>query len=165
MQVSPNNLAEDLDQSKNFGDVFQLVKRAVKETLGLTRAGLMLYIGNLPTQVGAFHQLGSNGIVINRKILNRVERDAKSKTEVHSFLFVILTHEYLHSLGYHDEQQVRELVREISEKVLGEKHPATEMATTGLMQWFPGKELPHDQDVGDFTIIRDFERQNQTYIS
>lgn len=163
--MSSPHLAEDLDQCKNFGDVFQLVKRAVKETLGRTRAGLMLYIGDLPTRIGAFHPVGSNGIVINRRILNQMTKGAKSKTEVNSFLFIILTHEYLHSLGYLDERQVRELVREISEKFLGKEHPATEMAATGLMQWFPAKEIPYDQEIGDFRIIRDFERQNQTYIS
>lgn len=159
------NVAEDLDQSKNFGDVFQLVKKAVKETLGQTRAGLMLYIGDLPMRIGALHQVGSNGIVVNRRILNRVTKVARSKTEVNSFLFIILTHEYLHSLGYLDERQVRKLVREISEKVLGKNHPATEMAATELMQWFPPEEVPQDQEVGDFRIIRDFERQNQNYIS
>jgi hypothetical protein len=163
--MSPYSLSEELNRCKNFGDVFQLVKRAVKETLGESRVGLMLYLGNLPINVGAFHQVGSNGIVLNRRVLNLVEGSAKSTLELNSFIFSILLHEYLHSLGYLNERQVRKLVYEISQKTFGEDHPATEMAANGPMKGLPLHEFQFDEDVGDFEIIVDFERPNQNYIS
>jgi len=161
----PLDLVEALERCKDFGDVFEVVKRAVKENLGQRRVGLMLYLGNLPLSVGAFHQVGSNGIVINRKILNLVMASAKSITELNSFIFSILLHEYLHSLGYMNERQVRKLVYEISEKSLGADHPATEMAASGPMAMFPPQGIQNNEDLGGFELIRDFERSNQTYIS
>ncbi len=161
----PSDLVEALERCKDFGDVFEVVKRAVKENLGRGRVGLMLYLGDLPLRVGAFHQVGSNGIVMNRRILNLVVASAKSTTELNSFIFSILLHEYLHSLGYIDERQVRRLVYEISEKSLGADHPATEMAVSGPMSMFPIQEIQNNEDLGGFELIRDFERSNQTYIS
>lgn len=164
-ESEPSDLVEALERCKDFGDVFEVVKRAVKENLGQGRVGLMLYLGDLPLRVGAFHQVGSNGIVMNRRILNLVVASAKSTTELNSFIFSILLHEYLHSLGYMDERQVRKLVYEISEKSLGADHPATEMAVSGPMAMFPIQEIPNNEDLGGFELIRDFERSNQTYIS
>jgi hypothetical protein len=163
--MSPYSLSEELNRCKNFGDVFQLVKRAVKKTLGESRVGLMLYLGNLPMHVGAFHQVGSNGIVLNRRVLNLVEGSANSPIELNSFIFSILLHEYLHSLGYLNERQVRRLVYEISRKTFGENHPATEMAVKGPMKGLPLREVPFSEEIGDFEIIRDFERPNQDYIT
>lgn len=161
----PSDLVEALERCKDFGDVFEVVKRVVKENLGQGRVGLMLYLGNLPLRVGAFHQVGSNGIVMNRRILNLVMASAKSTTELNSFIFSILLHEYLHSLGYMDERQVRRLVYEISEKSLGADHPATKMAVSGPMSMFPIQEIQNNEDLGDFELVRDFERSKQTYIS
>ena len=161
----PSDLVKALERCKGFGDVFEVVKRAVKENLGQRRAGLMLYLGNLPLRISAFHQVGSNGIVINRRILNLVMVSAKSTTELNSFIFSILLHEYLHSLGYMDERQVRKLVCEISEKSLGADHPATEMAASGPVSMFPIQEIQNNEDLGGLELIKDFERSNQTYIS
>ncbi len=157
-------LSEDLDRCENFGDIFELVKKAVKQTLGQERIGLMLYLGNLPLSVGAFHQVGSNGIVINRKLLNLVTASAKSVRELNVYIFSILLHEYLHSLGYLNEREVRKLVYEISEKSLGYKHPATDMALHGPMRRLPIYSVPNNEEIGDFEIVKDFERPNQDYI-
>jgi hypothetical protein len=69
------------------------------------RGGLMLYLANLPPQIGALHQVGSNSIVLNRLVLKAIESLAKSRRELNSFIYTILLHEYLHSLGYIDEQE------------------------------------------------------------
>jgi len=122
---------ERLDKCKSFGDIFELVKRTVKIILGHERSGLMLYLGNLPLYVQAFHQIGSNGIVMNKRLLNLMFKSSSSITEVNSFTFSILLHEYLHSLGYVDESQVRRLVYEISKEAFGTDHRATKMALNG----------------------------------
>jgi len=79
--------------------------------MGLHRVGLMLYLGNLPIRVGAFHPMGTNDIVLNRRLIKSTT-DLKQK----SHIFTILLHEYLHTLGYLSEGQVRPLAYEISLK-------------------------------------------------
>ncbi len=49
-------VSEGLDRSFNFSEVFQLVKKSVKTSLGKRRTGLMLGLADLPDYIGAFHQ-------------------------------------------------------------------------------------------------------------
>ena len=155
-----------LDECRDYGDIFDLVKRAVRETLGRERAGLMLYLGNLPLNVGAFYPLGSNVIVLNRRVLELVSRSARSITEVNSFLFTILLHEYLHSLGYVDEGKVRRLVYEISVELFGPDHPAVRMALNPPLPRVSPSEARFGAPVDpELELVKDFERSNQSYIA
>ena len=61
--------ANQLDRSQNFREVFTLVKKSVKEALNHERTGLLLYLRDMPLKVGAYHQLGTNGIILNRVLL------------------------------------------------------------------------------------------------
>lgn len=155
-----------LDSSKNFGDIFDLVKRAVNENLDMERAGLMLYITELPVNIGAYHEVGSNTIVLNRNVLNIVTKVAKSLREINSFVFTILLHEYLHSLGYLDEQLVERVSLNVTEKFLGKNHPATEMLSKGLLKNYVPKiqevELPPPEGP---EIVTDFDRSFRNYIA
>jgi len=163
--MSRFHFQEGLDKCRNFGDLFELVKRAVKMVLGIERSGLMLYLGNLPLHVGAFHQIGSNGIVMNKRLLNLMLKSSNSMTELNSFIFSILLHEYLHSLGYLDETQVRRLVQEISREAFGTDHPATQMALDGPFPKVPPSELQPRNEDPELELIKDFERSNQSYIT
>ena len=156
---------EKIENCKNYGDVFDIVKRAVKETTGRERVGLMLYLGNLPLRVGAFHGLGSNGIVINRRLIELMSKSTRSTTEMNSFTFTLLLHEYLHSLGYVKERQVRRLTLEISEEVFGRDHPATVMALQLPMPRIPPSEMQLRTRDLELELVKDFERSNQSYIS
>ncbi|MEM2875938.1 MAG: hypothetical protein QXL67_03170 [Candidatus Bathyarchaeia archaeon] len=98
-----DRLSEDLNNCKDFGDIFSIVKRAVRVVLGLGRAGLMLYVGDIRPNILAYHILGTNAIVINRRAIRAISRSTFSTTEFNSTLFLIVLHEYLHSLGYVDE--------------------------------------------------------------
>ena len=161
--MSPENFTEHLDRCRDYGDLFELVKRLVKRKLGRERAGLMLYLGNLPLHIGAFHGVGSNGIVINKRLLNLISFD--SATEINSYIFTLLLHEYLHSLGYMDERHVRRLVYEICKEAFGEEHPATKFAISlPRSKIIPSK--PHlDEKDNELEIIKDFERSHVSYIS
>lgn len=55
-----------LAEAKGFGDVYEIVRDTVKRSLGTYRVGLMLYLDDLPLQLGAYHPVGSNAIVMNR---------------------------------------------------------------------------------------------------
>jgi hypothetical protein len=108
-----------------------VVKRSVKDFLNMERTGLELYLKELPLEVGAFHKMGTNIIVMNRALIDRVVEAQVSFAEMRSFIFNILLHEYLHSLGIYDELKTRRLTYEISKVSLGEKHPATILARKG----------------------------------
>ena len=155
-----------LDECKDYGDIFDLVKKAVRETLGRERAGLMLYLGNLPLNVGAFYPLGSNSIVLNRRTLEFISKSARSTTEVNSFLFTILLHEYLHSLGYIDERKVRRLVYEITVELFGADHLTVRMALNPPFPRIPSSKTRFEALVDlELELIKDFERSNQSYIA
>lgn len=154
---------EKLEQSKSYGDLFDLVKRAVKEVLGVKRYGLMLYLEDLPLRIGAFHQIGSNGIVLNRRLVDAVAGSTKSITETNSFIFTLLLHEYLHSLGYLDEPHVRSLVYRISLDVFGSDHPAVKLALELPLRWML-PEMPAENPEAGLELIKDFERPRDPYI-
>src|SRR6266516_2021272 len=48
-------ISEGLDRSFNFSEVFQLVKKSVKTSIGKRRTGLMLGLADLPEYICAFH--------------------------------------------------------------------------------------------------------------
>lgn len=163
-QAKAERYAADLDKAENFGDIFGIVKRSVEESLGLKRAGLMLYLTELPMYLGAFHEVGGNAIVMNGALLEQVQRSAASARDANSFVYSILLHEYLHSLGYIDEAAVRRVARDISMQTFGEEHPATRMAYNP-MGYFPWIQLSRTIGVGrTTTIVKDFDRTAQRYI-
>src|SRR5256884_7942133 len=143
VDVPPNSLgvSEGLDRSFNFSEVFQLVKKSVKSSLGKRRTGLMLGLADLPEYIGAFHQMGSNFIVMNRSLLDQVTHIAKDGQSLNAYVFYTLLHEYLHTLGYVDEGEVRRLTRQICARVLGLDHPATKLAIDGPAGMFSGLTL------------------------
>jgi hypothetical protein len=158
--------SERLDACENFGDVFELVKKTAERSLGQRRAGLMLYLARLPRHIGAFHTMGTNGIVMNRNTLDIVTHGARSLREINSYVYSILLHEYLHSLGHVDERDVRKLVYDISLETFGPDHPATKIASQGPSQVFPDialNELPNETP--DVEVIPDVERSSHRYIS
>ncbi len=123
-------------------------------------------LGDIPNSVGAYHEMGSNAIVMNRNLLRIVEKLAKTNARKNSYVFMILLHEYLHSLGYTDDRQVRLLSRRITNEFLGGKHMAAEMAVRPLDQFFP--DLPKYsvfRDKGQFETIRRFDSSSTTYIA
>jgi len=152
-----------LDQSRDFSDIFALIKKAVKETISEARTGLMLVLADLPLQVGAFHEIGSNAIVLNRKLLNAVIKSCKSFRGINAYIFSILLHEYLHSLGHLDEHEVRELSFQISKRTLGENHPATEFITKGFSERELSR-LPDKRPPDLPQIIPDLEKTTQSYV-
>jgi len=166
--AEPNTqtLAERLDMCEDFGDVFELVKKSAERSLGQRRAGLMLYLARLPKHIGAYHSIGTNGIVMNRNTLDVITHGARSLREINSYVYSILLHEYLHALGYVSEQDVRKLVYDVSNDAFGPDHPATQIASKGPSAIFPDivlNELP--TETPDVEVIPDLERSSHRYIS
>jgi hypothetical protein len=153
-------LSNELERAKGYSGIFALVKKAVRRSLGEHRVGLMLYLGNLPLRVGAFHPLGTNDIVVNRRLLNVADTEIKKK----AYIFSILLHEYLHSLGYVDERQVRGLTYKVCVENFGREHPVVEAAVTGPWVNLSPEDFEEMADDMDLELVRDFEHIDMGYI-
>ncbi len=158
-----NQFVYSLDKCEEFSDIFELVKKVVKETFNQHRVGLMLVLADLPISVGAFHALGSNTIVMNRTLLIHFEKsESKYKKE---FIFLVLLHEYLHSLGHTNEAEVKLFSYRIVAKAFGVEHPLTHIAENGPFSILP--RLPRYGIYGtgeNPELIKGFEKNKQTYI-
>ena len=156
------SLIEDAD---GFREVWEIVKETVKVSLGQHRLGMLLFLDDLPLNIGAYHSLGTNNIVLNRTLLNIVETVTKSKKLVNAFVYSILTHEYLHALGYVSESQVRSLVYDVSKQCFGDDHIVTELAEKTpwmLIKGVPLHEIPVTKQ--PMELVKDLEKPNQRYI-
>jgi len=147
-----------------FSELFELVKQAVEQVCELHRAGLSLVLQGLPSNLGAYHVLGSNMIIVNKRILGLI-KGIKTLEQYNSYLFTVLTHEYLHSFGITNEFRVRSMTYRICGLFFGEGHPATIMARYEPWSVFP--ELGSLQNTFDyeFEIIKEFDGKSQPYIS
>jgi len=156
---------EKIKDLQNFNDAFELVKVAVYDKYKMRRAGLSLLLQDMPNFIGAYHVLGSNAIVVNRYVLAAVKTLAKTEEEYNSYLFVVLAHEYLHSLGIVDEFKVRELTHNMCNTLLGETHVATKMARQDPASLYPQlRDLSLAKFGNDFELIKDFDKSNMSYI-
>jgi hypothetical protein len=165
MSLNLRDNSRRLAQATSFDQVFELVKRSSESSLGLHRAGLTLVLGDISNNVGAYHELGSNAIVMNRNIVKIVWRSTRSKTRRNAFTFMILLHEYLHTLGFTDETQVRDLSKKISDEFLGKGHLAGEMAAKPLDQFFPMiPQFAMFRDKGQFETVHRFDSSSTSYI-
>jgi len=171
MKMDIEYLETELDTCNTLTEIFELVKPTVKRFLNRQRSGLMLGLTALGMKrgyfLGAFHPIGSNIIVVNRTPLD-MAMESTDKKVFNAYCFHLLLHEYLHSLGYVEEDEVRDLTREVCKLALGDKHPATMMATKGIAHYFPkvkyfrpGSRVPRRLPI---ELIKDFDRSSARYI-
>ena len=160
------SITDQLDQCHDFREVFELVKKSTEHSLGLRRAGLMLYLAKLPSHIGAFHTMGTNGIVMNRTALDSITHGARTMREINSYVYSILLHEYLHSLGYVEEREVRKLVYDVTLDAFGHDHPETKIASEGPSSVLPAPVYDESPNKApDVEVVPDLERSSQRYIS
>jgi len=100
-----------LDAAKSLPDIFELVKSLVLKSMKRSRGGLMLGIANLGNNpqgyFGGFFTTGSNVIVLNKIPLERI---METRPELYKpYVFHVLLHEYIHSLGFLDESDVKSI--------------------------------------------------------
>ena len=156
---------EKIASLKDFDETFELVKAVVLQKFKLHRAGLSLILQMMPSSLGAYHMLGSNAIVVNTYLLTVLKKIVKSTEEYNSYIFMVLAHEYLHSLGIVDENAVRQMTFDLCSWMLGNDHTATEMAKNGPSAMYPELRSSIQSQFGrDFQVVKNFDRTNQTYI-
>jgi len=118
----------DLEVASNYAEVWEIVKATVEFVLKKRRSGMMLFLDDLPIQVGAYHPVGTNNIVLNRMLVQIVEASVKEKRVVNALVYILLLHEYLHSLGEYSETGARRLVVGVAKRCFGEDHTVTSIA-------------------------------------
>jgi len=157
-------LSYELRQETDYNSIFSLVKRAVKTFTGKERAGLGLALADLPPQLGAFWEVGGNYIVINKNLLSSLKAANRSPIEINSYVFVILMHEYLHSLGFLDELSTRAVTAKICKGIFEEGHPARLLSEKDPWQVYPFlMHAPAGKWEG-VKIVDNFDRDSTSYI-
>lgn len=126
-----------LDGPLGFDEVFGIVRAATRSVLGVERSGLGLALSDLPSSLGAYWPVTGNMIVMNEGLVGTMRQFARSEQEYNSFVFVILAHEYLHTLGYLAEAEVRPVTARVTRAVFGPDHPATRMAEGNIWSIYP----------------------------
>jgi hypothetical protein len=158
-----------LDEAKSLADIFEVVKSLVLNRIGKSRGGLMLGmadLGNHPQGFfGGFFTVGSNVIVLNKIPLQRIR---ETRPELYKpYVFHVLLHEYIHSLGYLDESMVKSKVHQITRDALGEEHLATQIAanTEGFIKHLAYPDIAWKPDDAGLELVKGFDRSSVSYIA
>lgn len=160
-----NSQQDDLDGDMDYDSIFAVVKKSVKQVVHKERAGLGLALADLPATLGAFWEVGGNYIVMNEALIRAMVSLAKTRTEFNSFIYSILTHEYLHSVGFIDEAEAREMTAIVAREYFGPDHPASVISS--VTPWTIYPELLEVRGIGNsgFKIVSRFDSDSTSYIN
>ena len=151
-----------LETAESYAEVWRIVKGTVEFSLGKRRGSMMLFLDDLPLQLGAYHPIGTNNIVLNRTLVEIVEASISSKRVVNALVYNLLLHEYLHALGEYSEVEVRRMVIAVARKCFGEEHTATVIAQKTpwvLLRNIPLEAINAPKRV--MQIVKDFEETDK----
>ncbi|MDD4162924.1 MAG: hypothetical protein PHW87_10665 [Methanothrix sp.] len=158
-----------LDEAKSLPDIFELVKSLVLKSMSKSRGGLMLGMANLGNHpqgfFGGFFTTGSNVIVLNKIPLQRIK---ETRPELYKpYVFHVLLHEYIHSLGYLDEADVKSKVFRITREALGEGHLATQMAANAgeFIKNLAYPDVSWKAEDEGLELVQGFDRSSVSYIA
>lgn len=151
-----------LETAKTYGEVWNIVRDSVDFYLHKRRSSMMLFLDDLPLQLGAYHSIGTNNIVLNRRLVQIVEAALESKRAVNALVYSLLLHEYLHALGEYSEREVRRLVYKVSKKCFGEDYIVAVLARKSpwaLLQGIPLEGVDAPKRIME--IVKDFEKTDR----
>ena len=158
-EASMVKFRNSLETASSYGEVWQAVKDTVEFSVGKCRGSMMLFLEDLPLQLGAYHPVGTNNIVLNRALVEIVEASMSAKRVVNALVYNLLLHEYLHALGEMSEIKVRRGVVEVTQACFGDEHVATMIARKtpwALLQNVPLQTVNAPKRV--IQIVKDFEK-------
>lgn len=155
---------DQLNEKTNYNSIFSLVRKVVKMATGNERVGIGLALADLPPQLGAYWEVGGNFIIMNENLLFALKAAKRPVQEVNSFIFVILMHEYLHSVGYLDENYARDLTSVICANVFSKDHPAYALATADPWKVYPFLMRVPPRGNGTIRIVPNFDTDSTPYI-
>ncbi len=159
----------ELENARTLADIFEVVKSAVWKSMGTSRGGLMLGLANLGNDpqgfLGAFHSAGSNIILMNKIPLDRIQETDPQLYK--PYAFHVMLHEYLHSLGYLDENTVKQKVYEITRGIFGDDHTATLLAadTANFLNKLVYPDAVWKADDMKLELVDGFDRGSASYIA
>ena len=160
------NMIDEADIKQDLIEVFEDVKEAVQKSERRSRAGLMLGLQELGTSpngfIGAYYPMSSNIIVVNKTPLRRII-DTKPQL-LKPYGFHVLLHEYIHALGYLDEEITKRKTYEISKENFGENHIITKLSSD-ITQFFPNLVYPiqgwlPENEAPRITLVKGFDWSN-----
>jgi hypothetical protein len=158
-ESSVDKFRSRLETAESYAEVWQIVKETVEFSLDKRRGSMLLFLDDLPLQLGAYHPVGTNNIVLNRTLVEVVEASMSSKRVVNALVYNLLLHEYLHALGELSETAVRRSVVKVARVCFGEEHIATVIARKTpwvLLQSIPLQAINAPKRV--MQIVKDFEK-------
>ena len=162
-------IKQQLDENrlkKNIIETFEDVKEIVRKSEGRSRAGLMLGLQELGSSlngfIGAYYPVSSNIIVMNKSPLRRIN-DTNPKL-FNPYVFHVLLHEYIHSLGFLNERITERKTYQISNEHFGEDHIITQLSIN-MKKFFPNLVYPiygwlPSKNVPNIEIVYGFDRSN-----
>ena len=156
---------KSLELAANYAEVWQIVKDSVDFAFGKRRGSMMLFLDDLPLQIGAYYPVGTNNIVLNRHLVDIVEATLNDKRKVNDLVYNLLLHEYLHALGELSEVEVRRQVVTVAEKCFGSEHEVTVLARKS--PWILLKDVPLETALAPkrvMQIVRNFEKTTDKYV-
>jgi hypothetical protein len=165
------SIITELESAKDLPDIFEIVKTAVRKSTGMERPGLMLGLANLgggpEGLIGAFYPIATNIIVMNTLPLKRIKETDPALYK--PYVFHILLHEYLHTLGIIDETATRKKAYEISTETFGKEHVVTQLAAD-LSRFIPKLVYPvygwQPPEEYQLELVKGFDRSStSSYIS
>jgi len=159
---------------KEMPKIFEKVKKDVRRVLGRHRAGLSLGLIELGITsdglIGGMHFHPGTDIVMNKTPLEIILKSQPYEI-VWAYIYHILLHEYIHSLGIIDEQKCRAITLKISEDIFKEAdHPAIILAKRGIGAYIPNLTIlykrPEQRPDGiSIEYVQDFDIESQSYFS
>ncbi len=164
-----DNIAEKLSGCESLQEIFELVKEAVWKILRIDQAGLMLGLAELGIAangvLGAYYSPEANTIVMNKTVMAHLKKLSNEQI-YRSYCFYILLHEYLHSCGFYDENQNRQIVAAIAAQEFGQGHPVTKLATVpeAMIGLIKGASV-QPPGLSDIEFVEGIDRSNTNYIS
>jgi hypothetical protein len=160
--ASVKRFRERLETAASYAEVWETVKDTVEFALHKRRGGMLLFLDDLPIQLGAYHPLGTNNIVLNRVIVQIVEAAGEPRRVVNALVYNLLLHEYLHGLGEVSEVKVRQMVVDVAQECFGKEHIATQVAIKSpwvLLKGIPLESVNIPRRVME--IVKDFEKTDR----
>jgi hypothetical protein len=162
------SIVTQLDSAKDLPDIFEIVKTAVRKSTGMERPGLMLGLANLgggpEGLIGAFYPIATNIIVMNTLPLKRIKETDPALYK--PYVFHILLHEYLHTLGIIDEAATRKKAYEVSTEIFGKEHVVTQLAAD-LSRFIPKLVYPvygwQPPEEYQLELVKGFDRSSTTF--
>lgn len=160
--ASVKRFRERLETAASYAEVWETVKDTVEFALHKRRGGMLLFLDDLPIQLGAYYPLGTNNIVLNRVIVQIVEAAGEPRRVVNALVYNLLLHEYLHGLGEVSEVKVRQMVVDVAQECFGKEHIATQVAIKSpwvLLKGIPLESVNIPRRVME--IVKDFEKTDR----